>query len=72
MSKLDPRPSDIKELYSWDVLNSTLQTAFKQPGEKTAVIDLRQFSLTKEEIVTEAESQGYTVTEEYNHYLRFR
>jgi hypothetical protein len=71
LAKLDPRPITPPAKYSWDTLNNTLQAGFKTPGKKSVVIDLRNYDLTKEEIVTEAESQGYKVSEESEFYLRF-
>jgi len=71
MSKLDPRPNSEVPLYSWDNLNDVLQTAFGKPGSNYAVIDLSQYSLSKNEIKTEAEKQGYKVFEQGEHFLRF-
>lgn len=71
MSKLDPRPEYKGPLYSWEDLNRILQARFNQPGEAWAVIDLRQFSIPKNEIIAEAEKQGYKVFEQGDYHLRF-
>lgn len=71
MSKLEPRPINREPRYSWDDLNIMLQNTFSDPSKESLLIDLRQFKISKEDIIPEAESQGYKVTEE-DHYLRFR
>ncbi|GAE32453.1 hypothetical protein [Halalkalibacter hemicellulosilyticus] len=70
MSKLDPKPQNKGSLYSWKELNRTLQLNSEVPGDEGLLIDLRQFSLTKEEIIIEAEKQGYKVEERREHFLR--
>ncbi|WP_164219395.1 hypothetical protein [Virgibacillus sp. YIM 98842] len=72
MSKLDPRPESQKPKYSWDELNIMLQNTFTDPSKKSLLIDLRQFKISKEDIIPEAEKQGYKVSEEKEHYLRFK
>ncbi|WP_078428760.1 hypothetical protein [Alkalihalobacterium alkalinitrilicum] len=71
MSKLDPRPEYNGPLHSWDNLNSVLQTNFNKPGKNFATIDLRKYSIPKDEIITEANKQGYKVSENGEHFLRF-
>ena len=71
MSKLSPRPDYNGPLYSWDKLNNMLQISFNAPGKRSAVIDLRQFSIPEEEIIVEAEKQGYKVHKENEYFLRF-
>ncbi|MBN6887460.1 hypothetical protein ACUXCC_005396 [Cytobacillus horneckiae] len=71
MSKLDPRPKP-GSLYSWEELNNILKARFNRPGEGSAAIDLRQFSISKDEIKSEAEKQGYKVFEEGDYHLIFK
>ncbi|MEK5425371.1 hypothetical protein [Cytobacillus sp. FSL R7-0680] len=73
MSKLAPKPITTKPLHSWDYLNKTLQANFSHvnPDKNFLVIDLRDFEMSKEEIMAEAIKQGYKVSEELEHYLRF-
>ncbi len=71
MSKLDPRPNYKGPLHSWDTLNQQLKSTFNQPGDNFLVIDFRKFSIPKEEIIAEAEKQGYKVSLHEDHYLKF-
>lgn len=73
MSKLEPKPNWENPNHSWDHLNHLLQANFKMHGNRTSVvIDLNDYSISKEEIITEAEKQGYTVTEASKNQLRFK
>lgn len=75
MSKLDPRPETHKPLRSWDYLNRTLQAnlSHADPEKRFLVIDLRDYEISKEEIVAEATNQGYKVsTESDPNYLKFK
>ncbi|CAG9620843.1 hypothetical protein [Sutcliffiella rhizosphaerae] len=71
MSKLSPRPLKQEKLFSWDDLNSQLLANFNMPGIDYAVIDLQKYDMSKEEIIVEAEKQGYKVIEQAPHHLRF-
>ncbi|MGE7766673.1 hypothetical protein [Peribacillus sp. NPDC096540] len=71
MSKLDPRPNS-KPLYSWQELNEYLQLNFKAPGNLETTIDVRNYSMSKDEIIHEAEKQGYKVYEKGEHQLEFK
>lgn len=71
MSKLDPRPESNGNLYSWDRLNFILQSKFNEPRDNTATIDVRDYEMSKDEIITEAEIQGYKVTEPAENHLKF-
>lgn len=71
MDELDPRPTYNGPLYSWDYLNRLLQSNFNKPGKCSAMIDLRTYSIPKEEIIIEAEKQGYKVSEQSGHFLKF-
>ncbi|MDR4314982.1 Uncharacterised protein [Niallia circulans] len=70
MSKLDPKPEK-NRLYTWEDLNDYLQLHFKSPGSFVPTIDVRQYSMTKEEIISEAETQGYKVSQPREHILKF-
>lgn len=71
MSKLDPKPNQDHDLYSWDHLNRKLQASFGELNIGWAVIDCRKYSIPKDEIAAEAESQGYKVIGQDEHHLRF-
>lgn len=71
MSKLDPRPNPENPKFSWDYLNNLLQANFNMPGVKSATINLDDYAIPKEEIIAEAEKQGYKVTESSGNNLRF-
>lgn len=71
MDGLNPRPKYNGPLYSWDRLNQVLQSNFNGPGEHTVMIDLRAYSIPKNEIITEAEKQGYKVSEQSPYFLKF-
>ncbi|MFP7201921.1 hypothetical protein SFC08_13180 [Lysinibacillus halotolerans] len=73
MSKLDPRPNKQGSNYSWDDLNRFIQSQLSQFGvDKTLPIDVRNYSMSKEEIISEAEKQGYKVIEKDEYYLEFK
>lgn len=74
MSKLDPKPDPNKPLRSWDFLNQTLQAnlSHSNPEKRFLVIDLRDYEISKDEIISEATKQGYEVTTEGDNHLRFR
>ncbi len=71
MSKLDPRPGS-KPLYDWQDLNEYLQVHFKFPSNFVPSIDVRNYSMSKDEIITEAEKQGYKVFEVDEYNLEFK
>lgn len=71
MSKLDPRPKAQPAQLNWEDLNRTLKISFNKPGEQWSVIDHRLYSMPKEEIIVESKKQGYKVTEQGEHHLRF-
>lgn len=70
MSKLDPRP-DSRKLYSWEDLNEYIQMNIQAPGNIDTIIDVRNYTMTKSEIITEAESKGYKVIAQGEHKLKF-
>lgn len=70
MSKLDPKP-DRKVPYSWNVLNNVLKRSFKTPGTDSVTVRPEQFEMSKDEIISEAEKQGYKVTDNNNGFLKF-
>lgn len=69
MSKLDPKPERKNPQHSWDYLNSLLQTNIKLYGHAT--IRHADYSMSKNEIIAEAEKQGYKVTDNGNNHLKF-
>ncbi|NIK12883.1 hypothetical protein [Alkalibacillus almallahensis] len=71
MGNLDPKLEYNGPLYSWENLNNLLQAHFNKPKAGPAKIDLRQYSISKDEIIAEAEKQGYKVYEHNEHYLKF-
>lgn len=72
MSKLDPRPDNSGRKYTWSELNSYLQMIFGRPGDNHSItIQPDKYAMTKEEIIAEAQKQGYTVVETSNGYLTF-
>lgn len=66
MSKLDPRPPKKKVLYSWEELNERLQVVLSQPNNSKATINVDEFEMSAEEIIAEAEKQGYEVEQDDN------
>lgn len=59
-----PNPQPIKK--GWAELDQVLTNSFSNPisNPPFAVIFLNEYSLSKEEIIKEAEANGYVVTEE--------
>jgi hypothetical protein len=71
MDGLSPRPRYNGPLYSWKELNDFLRIIFTGAGEHQAIIDLRDYSMSKDEIVAEATKQGYKVSEQDPYHLKF-
>lgn len=71
MSKLDPKPKQENPSLSWKDLNDLLQANFNMTGIESATIKLKNYAIPKEEIISEAEKQGYKVTELQGGSLRF-
>jgi hypothetical protein len=67
MSKLDPRPPKKKELRSWEQLNELLQFFLSQPNDPMTTINVNDYAMSAEEIITEAEKQGYKVSRNGDH-----
>lgn len=72
MSKLDPKPVKQGLNYSWEDLNKFLQSHFGTYGSDHAYIDVRNYSMSKEEIITELEQKGYEVSENSEHKLKIK
>ncbi|API89058.1 hypothetical protein BKP56_07230 [Marinilactibacillus sp. 15R] len=74
MSKLDPKPTAQNPLKGWKDLNSLLQSNFKVADKNNApkaTVDISKYEMSKEEIISVAQSQGYKVTDLGNDYLKF-
>lgn len=75
MSKLDPRPSSVEASFTWEDLNRKLQSTFSGKSTNPAlIIDSRDYLIPKDEIIAEAEKQGYKVSElnTNSHMLSFK
>lgn len=74
MSKLDPKPTLQNPLLGWEDLNSLLQNNFKIADKNNlpkATVDISKYEMSKEEVISVAQSQGYKVSDAGNDYLVF-
>lgn len=71
---LSPKPNKKKDLLGWKDLDSKLQAVFRKSNKSkqpVAIIDSDEYFMTINEIKSEAEKQGYTVTINGT-YIEFR
>lgn len=72
---LDPRPENYQRLpkRNWEDLNRSLQFYFKKGrfDKPFFIVNVNEYEMTKEEIIKEAESKGYKVTDLSNNELKF-
>lgn len=71
---LSPNPNKKKVLLGWKDLDSKLQAVFRKSNKSkqpVAIIDSVEYFMTINEIKSEAEKQGYTVTINGT-YIEFR
>lgn len=72
---LDPAPKQQQPKYGWTELNQILQANFSSHDVDVnnikLNIDLYGYSLNKEEVIKEAQSNGYKVTDAGNNQLIF-
>lgn len=72
---LDPRPENYQPLpkRTWEDLNRSLQFYFKKGhfDKPYFIAYVHDYEMSKEEIIKEAESKGYKVTEPTTDNLKF-
>lgn len=72
---LDPKPKEYNQLpkRTWEDLNRSLQFYFREGRfEKPYfALSVNDYEMSKEEIIKEAESKGYKVTETTKDNLKF-
>ncbi len=72
---LDPRPENYNALpkRTWKDLNNSLQFYFKKGHHDKPyfIMNVNDYEMSKEEIIKEAESKGYKVTEPTAGNLKF-
>ncbi|MBP1971568.1 hypothetical protein J2Z83_003719 [Virgibacillus natechei] len=71
---LDPKPEkyEVKKK-TWEDLNNSLNFYFTkgQFDRPYFIVNFNEYEMSKEEIIEEAETKGYKVTEHKNDLLRF-
>lgn len=68
MPGLEPKPNPEGELWGWNDLNRALQSTFKRQtkSKQSFRIAVDSYQMSKEEMITELEANGYKVTDKGN------
>ncbi|HEL1610785.1 hypothetical protein HPA07_05750 [Streptococcus suis] len=69
MGKLSPRPNNKRPKYSWNELDRYLQDVLSNPTKDSVTINLSSYELSKDEIIAELKSAGYSVEDPNDGFL---
>lgn len=69
MGKLTPKSINKRPKASWDELDRFIKSVLNNPAIDVATIDLKEYAMSKEEIISELKLAGYTVIDSNDGYL---
>lgn len=69
MGKLTPKSINKRPKAGWDKLDEFIQSVLNNPAHDVATINLKEYAMSKEEIISELKLAGYTVIDSNDGYL---